>query len=98
MRRDLESSLRPLHIDTVIPKVIVSSPVTKGTSPVDILTGLNDPLTHHNRMNSSSWVLDFTGQPILISSFTDETHANSFRKYKRQDSVNFKSGTFAEYE
>ncbi len=38
------------------------------------------------------------GQPILIPSFTDGTCANGSRKYKRQATVNFKSGTFAEYE
>ncbi len=61
-------------------------------SPVDRLTGLNDPITHHNRIDSSRWVLDSTGQPILIPSFTEGTLGNDSRKY------NFKSGTFAEYE
>ncbi len=49
-------------------------------------------------MESSRWVLDSRGQPILIPSFIDGTCANGSRKYKRQGSVNFKSGTFAEYE
>ncbi len=33
-------------------------------------------------MDSSRWVLDSTGQPILIPSFTDGTSANGSRKYK----------------
>ncbi len=97
MRHNLES-LRPSHNDTVMLKVIVTAAVTEGTSPIDRLTGLNSPLTHQNRMDSSRWVLDATGQPILIPSFTDGTRADGSRKYKRQASDNFKSGTFAEYE
>ncbi len=97
MRDDLEL-LRPSHSDTVTPKVIVTAPVTEGISPVDRLTGSKEPISHQNRMDSSRWVLDSTGQPILIPFVTDGTHANGSRKYKRQGSVNFKSGTFAEYE
>ncbi len=97
MRHDLEL-LRPSHSDTITPKVVVTAPVTEGTSPVDRHTGLNDPSLHQNRLDSSRWVLDTTGQPFLIPSFTDGTHANGSRKYKRQASVNFKSDTFTEYE
>ncbi len=97
MRRDLEL-LRPSYSDTITPKVVVTAPVTEGTSPVDRHTGLNDPSPHQNRLDSSRWVLDATGQTFLIPSFTDGTRANATRKYKRQASVNFKSGTFAEYE
>ncbi len=49
-------------------------------------------------MDSSRLVLDAKGQPILIPSFIDGKCANGSRKYKRQASVNFKSGIFAEYE
>ncbi len=97
MRHDLEL-LRPSQNDTVTPKVIVTAPVTEGTFPVNRRTSSNDPISHQNRMDSSRWVLDSTGQPFLIPSFTDGTCANSSRKYKRQGSVNFKSGTFAENE
>ncbi len=96
MRRDMES-LRSSPSDTVTPNVIVSAPATKGTSPVDGLTGLNDPSLHHNRTDNSGWVMDTTGQPHLILSFTDGNRGNGSKKYKRQGSVNFKTGTFAEY-
>ncbi len=79
MRCDLES-LRPSHSDTIMPKVIVTAPVTEGTYPVDRHTGLKDPSPHQNRLDSSRWVLDTTGQPILIPSFTDGTWANATRK------------------
>ncbi len=97
MRHDLES-LKPSHSDTVTPKIIVTAPVTEGTSPEDRITGSNDEITHHNTMDSSRWVLDCTGQPILIPSFTDGARANHSRKFKTQGSVNLKSGTFAEYK
>ncbi len=97
MRRDLES-LRPSQSDTVTPKATVTAPVTLGTSPVDRPAGWNDPITHQNRMDSSRWVLGTKGQPIFIPPVTEGTCANGSRKYKRQGSVNFKSGTFAEYE
>ncbi len=97
MMRNLEL-LRPSHSDTITPKVVVTAPFTEGTFPVDRHTGLNDPSPHQNRLDSSRWVLDFTGQPFLIPSFTDGTCANGSRKYKIQVTVNFKSGTFAKYE
>ncbi len=97
MRHDLEL-LRPSHCDTITPKVVVTAPVTEGMSPVDRHTGLNEPSPHQDRLDSNRWVLDATGQPFLISSFTDGTCANSSRKCKRQATVNFMSGTFAEYE
>ncbi len=42
--------------------------------------------------------IDSNGQPIFIPPITERTHAYSSKKYQRQGSVNFKSGTFAEYE
>ncbi len=90
MTHDLES-LRPSTSDTVTPNVIVSAPATEGMSPIDGLTGLND------RMDSSRSVLDTTGQLLLTPSFNEGTRANGSKKYKRQGSVNFKSGTFAKY-
>ncbi len=42
MRHDLEL-LRPLHSDTIMPKIVVTVPVTYETSPVDRHTALNDP-------------------------------------------------------
>ncbi len=92
MRHDLES-LRPSPSDAVTPNVIVSAPATEGTSPVDRRTGLNDTSPHQTRMDSSRWVMDTTGQPLLIPSFTDGNHGNRSKKYKRQGSVNFKTST-----
>ncbi len=51
MRRNLESQ-RPSHSYIVMSEVIVTVPVTEGTSPVDRHNGLNDPSTHQNRLDS----------------------------------------------
>ncbi len=49
-------------------------------------------------MDNCRWVHNSIGQPIFITPFTDGTCANSSKKYKSLDSVNFKSGDFAENE
>ncbi len=98
MRCDLES-LRPSHKgDAITTEVIVTAPVTMGMFPVDTPAGSNDSSSHQNRLDSCRWVLDYSGQPIFIPAFTEGTCANGSKRYKRQGSVNFKFGTFAEYE
>ncbi len=66
MRHELDSLEPSPHSDTVTPKIIVTAPVSMGTSPVDNPTGLNNPIPHNSRKDNYRWLLDSNGQPIYV--------------------------------
>ncbi len=77
MRYDLQS-LHRSHIDAVTPDGIAAAPVAL-ESPSVSNTELNDTYQHNNRMDSSKWVLDISGQPIFIPPLTDGTRTSSIK-------------------
>ncbi len=105
LRQELDSLKPSIDDDTVIPKkIIVAAPVyddIPNPPTIHVRRSMSDP--HASRTNNYKWIIDQNGQHIYVPFNTDgnTTISNTSRisrKYKRQATVTFKSGTFAEYE
>ncbi len=84
MRCELTSLKPSPQSDTVTPKVIVTAPVSMGTSSVDNPNGPNDLNPHTSRMDNYRWLLDSNGQPIYVPPVAHGTCSNGSKTYKRQ--------------
>ncbi len=104
-RRELDSLKQSIDDDAVIHKhVIVAAPVYVDIpNPPTINVGRNMCNPHAHGTENYNWIIGHNDQPIYVPPNTEGNTTSSnisriSKKYERQATISFKSGTFAEYE